>query len=618
LHIIIGAFLLVYTLATIFSVNAGASFWGNSQQISASLLMIICLVVFYLLVSNVFSKKDFSTAVNYLFISVIIAQIIGVFQIFGKNILLFDFAKIGIFSTVGLLSNLVSVSLILLPLAIVLLANARGWWKMLFISQIVLSGGLLILINFTMFWWIAAAGAAAVLILELFKKDFIDTRWTIIPMFFLISALFFALFNPQINLVDFRNKEIFFPQKISLDISIQALKERPVLGSGPGTFAYDFSKFKSPDFSKSSIWDVTFTKPASKVFDILITTGILGLLALLVLIGFSIFEGIKSFFTELNEVSATGKETNRNNGILLLGLISSLVATTAIFFLFNSNVAIDFIWFFLISGLVLFIAGNKKKYTLKSSSSIALLITFVFTAVFIFGTGLLMFGVQRYIAEVNYYKGLQASANKDIAGFIKYLEKAVSLNSKSDVYLRQLSQAYLFALQEEIKNIKSEPTDQQKMKAQTYLANTVNAAKFATDINPNDSVNWSSRAFVYQKLSGILENASLWAITSYDSAIKVDPNNPYLYLQKGNIYLNESVNPANASQKNQFLDKAKEQLEKAVTLNPNYSDALYFLGLTYESLGQKNNAISAFTRIQQLNPTDKNIAKIISDLKASK
>lgn len=152
------------------------------------------------------------------------------------------------------------------------------------------------------------------------------------------------------------------------------------------------------------------------------------------------------------------------------------------------------------------------------------------------------------------------------------------------------------------------------------MASSVNAGKIATDINPQDVNNWSSRGYVYQNLLGVLSDAPTWAITSYDAALKLDPNNPYLYSQEGNVYLAQaqSLSAGQADQKKQLLLEAQSQLEKAVALNSNYSNALYSLGIVYDSLGQKNKAIDTFTKLQQLNPANTDIANILANLKAGK
>jgi len=484
---------------------------------------------------------------------------------------------------------------------------AKKWWKLLFTLQIILSAALLFLINYSIIWWVVIAGSAIILILGTIKKNLFDGRWMALPMFFFVISLFFLLLSPQINLLPQKPNEVFLSQKTGLDIAAQTVKANPIFGSGPGTFAYDFSKFKSPNFSSSSFWNVTFNNSSSKVLNSLATTGFLGLLAMLAFMVFPLFCGIKFFMTE--------KETG--DVVLLLGLAVVVAAQSIAYFLYNSNTVLDFVCFFAIAALIGFISNGKKEYALKSSSLFNLITTFVFTLIFIFGMGLLILDGQRYFAEVNYYKALVAYQSGQKTDGLKKLESSASLNPKSDLYFRQLSQAYLLELQDELQGVKGTISDQEKAKIQTLMSNSINAGKTATDINPQDVSNWSLRGYIYQSLLGISNDAGTWAISSYDSALKLDPNNPYLFAQEGIVYFTDAAS-LQADQKNQLLAKAETQLEKAVALNPSYSNALYFLGLVYDSLGQKDKAINTFTKIQQLNPANTDISKILDNLNAGR
>jgi len=620
MHIVAGALFLVYLLATIFSVYGYGSFWGMPQQTSESMLTVVCLFLFYFLVSNVFSRKDILISAIILSFSAIIAELIGVLQLFGLFIIPLDFAKSVAFNTTGSVGSLGFFAAILFPLAMALLIIIKKWWKVFFIVQIIFSILIMLLVDYSIIWWVVIVGSALILALGVIKKDLFDGRWMALPMFFLVVSLFFVFLNPQINWLPQKTNEVFLSQKAGLDISMQAIKENPLLGSGPGTFAYDFSKFKNPDFSKSSLWNITFNKSSSKVLNGLATTGLLGFLAILALIAFPIFYGIKSLVMKkaVGDYSGQEKSGNQAYSILLLGLSVLLIEQSVAYFVYNSNIVLDFVYFFAIAALIGLIPGSKKEYSLKSSSTLTLIVTLVFTLVFIFGMGLLILNGQRYMAEVNYYNGLVAYQSGQKTDGLKKLEAAASLNSGSDLYFRQLSQAYLLELQDELQNTKTTPTDQEKTKIQTLISNSINAGKIATDLNPKDVNNWSSRGYVYQSLLGVFGDAGTWAINSYDSALKLDPNNPYLFSQEGNVYLAEATGSSATDQKDQLLAKAQTQLEKAVALNPSYSNALYSLGIVYDFLGQKAKAIDAFTKLQQLNPTNTDIPKILANLNAGK
>jgi len=59
-------------------------------------------------------------------------------------------------------------------------------------------------------------------------------------------------------------------------------------------------------------------------------------------------------------------------------------------------------------------------------------------------------------------------------------------------------------------------------------------------------------------------------------------------------------------------------LQQAVSLAPEYSNALFFLALSYEALDLKNDAVIALQRVLQLNPSETWINQIITNIQANK
>lgn len=612
MHIVAAVLFLVYLLSTIFSVNRYGSFWGWPQSSSESLLTLLAVLLFYFLVSNVFSKRNTFTAAVILSFSAVLAELLGILQLLGLFIIPFNFAKFIAFNTVGSVGSLGFFAAIMLPLATTLLILSRKWWKVLFILEIILSALILFLVNYSIIWWVVVAGSAVIMFFGIMKRDIFDGRWMALPMFFLAVSLFFVLLSPQFPGLTQRANEIFLSQRASLEISLRAIKENPIFGSGPGTFGYDFSKFKNQEFSKGPLWNITFNRASSKVLNDLATTGILGFLVLLAFILLPVFFGVKFLISEKTDLPT---QAEKKAWILALGLFSALLVCGATYFLYNPNVTLSFVFFFVIASLVSLTAENKREYELKPSSLLTLAATFVFTLVFIFGLGLIILNGQRYVAEVSYYKGLVSWRAEKIDEGIKNLESAASMNPASDIYFSQLSQAYLLKLQQELQNTTGAPSDEEKNKIQTLVANSINAGKIATDLNPKSVSNWSLRGYVYQNLFGIISDAETWAITSYDEALKLDPYSPYLFAQKGNVFFATASSLAQdkLAEKSQALSQAKEQLEKSLNLNPDYSNALYSLGLVYDAMGEKSKAIEQFKKVQQLNPDNKDILKILNN-----
>ena len=75
------------------------------------------------------------------------------------------------------------------------------------------------------------------------------------------------------------------PQEVILDyqtanqVTWQTLKEYPVFGSGPGTFLFNFTKFKPDEFNQTRFWNIRFDRGPSHLVEVIGTTGALGLLS---------------------------------------------------------------------------------------------------------------------------------------------------------------------------------------------------------------------------------------------------------------------------------------------------------------------------------------------------
>jgi cytochrome c-type biogenesis protein CcmH/NrfG len=83
-------------------------------------------------------------------------------------------------------------------------------------------------------------------------------------------------------------------------------------------------------------------------------------------------------------------------------------------------------------------------------------------------------------------------------------------------------------------------------------------------------------------------------------------NNPEALFNFGRILYNRGG-------KEDKKDAEKLWLE-AVRLQPNYSNALYSLGLLYENRGDKTKALEFYYKVKDLNPGNKDILEKIKSL----
>lgn len=669
-YIAVLALFFAYFLSTIFSLDKYASFWGWPRPVSESLLTIICFAIFYFLISNALSGKEILKSLSLLGFSFFVAVLIGTLQLLGVAVMPFlNFTKSASFNTIGLVGSFGIFLTVLLPLLIVFTVYSKKWVKIIYALSLALTAISLVLINYTGIWYLVLAGSAIFIIFGALKKEIFDLRWLSLPTFFLVLALFFIILKPQIA-VPKRAIEVSLNQQASLDIALKTLKDRPVFGSGPGTFVYDFSKYKDVNFNRGSLWNARFDSAISKILNVSATAGILGLFAFLGLLFLIIFYGFKFVFSKAIPVE---KKIDGHFWFMPASVFIGIVILTCAYFFRSSNVSLDFLYFFLVASFIGLAFPKKRDYVLRQSSFITLGITFIFTILFIFGIGLLILFGQKYASQVYFFEGESALASNNLDLGIKNLEVAVSQNPSADIYLTELSQSYLSKAL--VLANKKDLSDSDKRDLQILINNLINASKIATDQTPNNVSNWSIRASVYQNLIGLIPGAEDWAITSYDRALQLEPINPYYLTQEGIILMQKNLLEQAKEKFNKAIQlksdysparfqlamvyqaqgKTNEEvlalqdaiksspndvglafqigvvyyqagnyqnalsaLSKAVVLNPNYANALYFLGLTYDKLGQKDKAVTYIQKVLQLNPDNAEVKKVLANLQAGK
>jgi len=612
-HVPVLILFLIYTISTIFSLWSYGSFWGWPQNNSESLLSLLGLVVLYFLVINIFARKEIFYLILALSFSGFLALAYGGLQLFGKFILPIGFTKSVSFNTIGGVNNLAVFVAALLPLMIIFLTiSKQKYLRIFFIISTALSAILLLLINFQIAWWIVIAGSALIIIFGTQKRNVFDSRWLVLPMFFLALALLFSFFRFQIPGLPERPIEAFLTHSASFDIAKESLQYSPVIGSGPGTFIYDFSKFKDIEFNNTSLWSVRFDWGSSKMLTILGTVGILGILGFLALIGFFIFYGIKFLFGK----SYMKEEDDDDENIgpefywsLGMGIFIAFLTITILFFIYQSNLSLDFVYFLLMACFVSLLYPVKKEIVLKPSSLITLGITFGFTLIFIFCLGVIILEGQRYVAAVSYLDSMRDIQQEKTTDAMGHLETAIRINPKVDLYWREIAQVYIQGMNETTNRTDISQAEATQL-IQVYINSAVNAIKVATDTNPNNVDNWSIRGAVYHSLIGIVGGTKDWAVDAYDRALELEPINPFFPTQAGIAILTDAnrLGDDQKEEKAKLLEDAEAKFQKAIELKSDYASAHFQLAMVHQVQGRQEEMIAELEITKAIAPFDVGLA----------
>ena len=603
LYLPIALVVLASGVSTMFSLWKYGSFWGFPLNVADSFLTIAFFALLSVVVINSVERvTQLTKPLFLLLVSGALAGLLALLQAYGVFLIPAAFAKAATFNTIGAMNSVAILSAVLLPLALVLAVGAqslKGWvlWGIVAVFFAVLA-----LVNFFDAWIALVAGLLILLAFGMWSlKKQAQSKWMSLPMAFIIVALFFAMFrfslpgSPQLPV------EVSPSVQGEWGIAKEVLKGRAITGSGPGTFVFDYAKYRPESLNQTVFWGTRFSSGASEILGWLSQKGILGILSFVSLLVFSLLLGVKALMRSLQDSSSW---------MMGLGILASLGATVAAFVLYPSTFVLSFVFWVLVGCLGVFGAKNMKKFQVASQSAVALGSSFAFLLVLIFGLGLLFVGGQKYIAEAKYLKGVKASQQGNIQGALEGVAEAATLNPSVDLYWRDLSQLYLSRLNE-ISQDSSLSQDQKREQSQTVIQSAVNAVQRAVASAPANIANWNVQGFVYRSLIGV-PGADALALAAYEKAKELEPSSPFSWTELGRVYILQAQSlasdKAKETERAAALESALGNLQKAIELKADYAPAHFLTAAVYEQQGKEDEAIAKLEETKTVAPNDTGLA----------
>lgn len=449
------------------------------------------------------------------------------------------------------------------------------------------------------------------------------------------------------------------------------------VGSGPATFVYDFSQFRPESFNLNPIaWSIRFREPYNTLLAVSAEGGLLGLLAFLFVVlmaGGVLFTawirrgGAASAFALRKK---NGEEDFRTL-VLPFGVAPAWCMLFIAMFLTNFSTVL-LLAFWLLTAIVVVgsgaLAGSLRTHTvgLKAQPQYVLAASFSLILVFTIAVVLGIYLGRFYAGEVVYAKALRTA---DPSAKIQILQRARELNPLRTDYDIELARSY-FTQAQLAANV-PQPNPQA---VTTYVALAVNEAKRATDRAPANVTTWETLARLYANARIFAPDANAFAVKAYAKALELEPSNPVLAVGLGEAhafenriteakeayeraivlkpdYLEPYLRLARLHEKLGETDKAIASLERgfqfvqnnadyafemgrlyfnrgkgddlaraegALVLanqwRPDFSNALFTLGLVLERRGNTTMALQLYREVARLNPGNQDIKKRINAL----
>jgi tetratricopeptide (TPR) repeat protein len=592
LDIPIAAFLAVYILATIFSVDRWHSFFGFFGDPSRGLMNIIALVIAYYLIVSHFDAKRLKFILIALTASGLLFSIWMTLGILGVKFLPAKILEIAPLSLIGSVSGAGAFFSLMIPIFITVLFAVRVAEKMGKNMKTALTVALLVAVALDLFLllslyafvpWIAlliGIGFFLIYILSRIVRP-VET-WTWLPMavFVLVMAI---LMIGTVNIAKVKLPiEVSPAYNISWQIGKDAVKDKFILGSGPATYGYDFSLHKPQNFNENIFYNLRFYQGTGLLSEAVPTMGVLGGIALVLL--------ILSFVGAAAYLLTTGREKNKlyslgftvsvlivliyavtarvEGSVLLMG---ALLATAAIAALLRESESEE----------------NYLNLSLKASPKYALALAFVFMVVSAGVAFLFVFVGKAFVADV--YAG-QAVRQTQITeeGSIAKLVKAINLYNREGRYYTRAGQEFMVLANNEL--LKGEQ-DRNLDNLRKYLNNSIAFSVRGRDLMKNDSLAVETLAQVYENAGFYITDSLKLAEETYQRAQELEPHNPNYYLKLGQIKVSQAVASKDENEKKELTQEAKDLFQKSVDEKKNFAPGYYNLALVEEALGGIDGAI---------------------------
>jgi tetratricopeptide (TPR) repeat protein len=150
-------------------------------------------------------------------------------------------------------------------------------------------------------------------------------------------------------------------------------------------------------------------------------------------------------------------------------------------------------------------------------------------------------------------------------------------------------------------------SDADKADLQASFDQAVQSAQMATSYDNQNYLNFQLLGSVYQSVGSLgVKDAYAKAVVAYQTASVLNPLNPGLKLSTaGALFLDGKVKDA------------KDYANQALTLKPDYIDALITLSEIAKSEGNNSDALSYGQAALSLDPTNKNLIQYVDSLNGS-
>jgi tetratricopeptide (TPR) repeat protein len=696
---VLGAIWLIaasYLLSTLFSENILQSVLGVGFEIDTLGFMVLAATAATLLATLIQKRTDVLSLYAVLFISFVVMALFQTLRlIFGPEFLSLGVLNAATSNVVGKWNDLAIFFglFAVLSLATLTALHLSRVFKYVIYALLGVSLVFLSIINFSTLWVVLAVFSLGFFVFNLLRQRMpnegaesgarrrhmlrVAHRASVSSVIVLVVSVLFIVQGTAID--QFVSQTFNISQiearpswQSTVNIARDVYESNLFFGTGPATFANQWSQFKPVDVNNTVFWQSQFDFGIGAIPTFFITTGLIGGVAWLLFLGMLVWSGFRHLvLRQVSDHLANYTTLSSFLAALFLWLMmvlytpSIVIASFAFIF---TGIFIATLRFHEPSVGTLYVSMQDNPRA-GFVTVLGLTILLILSAVATYTVG------QYYAAAVTHQRALVAgNVNGNISKAEERAERALALFDTTRSH-RTIAQAKIAQLNQIQQN---QDLTQQELQEQfrDTLATAIDHAQTATERDGQNYRNWETLARVYHSVAPVnVEGAYERAVEAYDDAIERSPNNPTLYLARARLALTQN----NADEARQYIRTALEKkgnyteaifllsqlqvqegnideairsvqqatliepnnpviyfqlgflhynqgnyqesiaaLEEATRLSDQYANARYFLGLAYHQVGARQRAIQQFERVQETNSDNREVQLILQNLRAGR
>ncbi len=375
-------FLLILFFSTLFSPWPELSFYGTYSRQMGLVSYIYFLLFFFLLLVNVKTRVQIERIVKVAVWGSVVVCAYGLVQAAGQDPLRWiESTRLRITSTFGQPNILAAYLLLVIPLSVYLIWQAKKWWIKAIYFLIFTSQILTLFFTYSLSGWLGLIGGVIIggiiFLLFYFRKTwrskiksklflfFKNKTLTIILFVFLLFiplTFGFNLYKRQPWVLKSKIYYLSHPTIGSLSArvdfwraSLTAIKKRPLLGYGLDTQGEALLSYYKKDWATVNKINVRPNRAHNLFLDILLTTGILGLIAFLALL---------YVFSKLLWQNIKSNNSRALNIAIFFALLSYLI-----YLMFNFSSVTTEIYFWLYLALAVAVSSSLSSQESKEQKT---------------------------------------------------------------------------------------------------------------------------------------------------------------------------------------------------------------------------------------------------------